>query len=212
MCFKVAYIGSIGEGVERLVQESEQLVVEKLEVGQEKLEVGQVKEKNGNEEEMEKRVDVEDEIMPAQSRGQSQGLGGDRKVVGTQETKKENEFNETMAKGYDDASEGDQNVGARNTGREASVEGGMRSKEQLSSSDKEQQEICRNEFSGGEESIKHAKTKGNKGEKEESCEETLGDPCQPDQPVWELKQADEEDEDIMREIEEHLKDISLSRM
>ena len=30
MCFKVAYIGSIGEGVERLVQESEQLVVEKL--------------------------------------------------------------------------------------------------------------------------------------------------------------------------------------
>ena len=115
MCFKVAYIGSIGEGVERLVQESEQLVVEKLEVGQEKLEVGPVKEKNGNEEEMEKRVDVEDEIMPAQSRGQSQGLGGDRKVVGTKETKKENEFNETMAKGYDDASEGDQNVGARYT-------------------------------------------------------------------------------------------------
>ena len=231
---KVAFIGSIGAGAERLVEESER--------AQEQLQgSNQVQERRP--EELQERKQVQDErqeeLQSIQVQGglqerrlvQEQGLHLEQKSnvvmagkVETTDKKGGNGCTEKVSMTYQGAVGGHQKVqNEADQCRESEPKlYNLRSKEKISeasSSDneKEQEDNYERETGRQDETIKDEKG-DNAGENDGKLRESFGeeDIGRPDHLLQsiaskEIKNNDE-DEDIMREIEEQLKDISVVRM
>ena len=234
---KVAFIGSIGAGAERLVEESERA----QEKGQKQLQgSNQVQERRP--EELQERKQVQDERQEEQQSIQVQGELQERRLeqeqglhleqksnvvmagkVETTDKKGGNGCTEKVSMAYQGAVGGHQKVqNEADQCRESEPKlYNLRSKEKISeasSSDneKEQEDNYEREIGRQDETIKDEK--GNNGENDEKLRESFGeeDIGRPDHLLQSIASKEtkinDEDEDIMREIEEQLKDISVVRM
>ena len=193
-----------------MVQESEMLVVG---IGQEskQLVVGQ---ENGQEQLQEGKYVVQEEEVEEKEQNSNVAIG---EKVGTID-KMEGRFLEKVNNVYHDGFGGHQNEesAAENHNTEDNqVEAySIRNEEQIpescsSGKDKEEKNIQETEISRGGEFIND-----HKAEKDEKLIEK-DTTCRPDHLVEGIESKhgnDEEDEDIMREIEEQLKDVSVARM
>ena len=232
---KVAFIGSIGAGAERLVEESERA----REKEQKQLQgSNQVQERRP--EELQERKQVQDERPEEMQSIQVQGELQERRLVQEQGLQKSNVAmagkvettdktggngcTEKVSMAYQGVVGGHQKVqNEADQCRESEPKlYNLRSKEKISeasSSDneKEQEDNYERETGRQDETIKDEKG-NNAGENDEKLRESFGeeDIGRPDHLLQSIASKEtknnDEDEDIMREIEEQLKDISVVRM
>ena len=226
---KVVYIGSIGAGADRLVQECEKLVVEQeskqvKEKRQEHLQEKKQEQKTGQvhlkerkhvqeerqeskqvQEEMQKSIPFQEELqerMHVQKQGQELEQNSNVEMGGQVGT-----IDKKEGKAYHGEVGGRQKV-ENEAGSESDV---LRSNKQISEAsssgkEKEQQGFSEAETCRGDESINDEKEKDVKL-RESPVEEDVGRPDDLVEGIVSKDTSDEENEDIMREIEDQLKDM-----